>query len=504
MSKTALIVDDEPDIRELLEITLGRMDIATRSAADVRSAKSLLEEQDFDFCLTDMNLPDGNGIELVQHISAKRPGMPVAMITAHGSMDSAVEALKAGAFDFVSKPVNLDLLRSLVDTALNLKPLEAPSETEAGKLLGKTIAMVNLRKQISKLARSQAPIYISGESGSGKELVARSIHDDGPRAEGPFIPVNCGAIPSELMESEFFGHTKGSFTGAISDKEGLFQAANGGTLFLDEVADLPLPMQVKLLRGIQEKAIRPIGSQQEISVDVRILSATHKDLSSEVERGTFRQDLFYRINVIELSVPSLRERADDIPILAKELLGRIAAEYQLEKPKISPEALAALKTYPFPGNVRELENVLERAITLCEGDTIKPEDLQLNPAAVAPLIRISSSGAVAPELDPESRTSNDASDNTSNNTSNNAPRNNSETSDAESSELETPGAKGANPLGAALPEDEDSLDSYLENIEKNVIVDALEATRWNKTAAAKKLGITFRALRYKLKKLGLE
>lgn len=516
MNKTALIVDDEPDIRELLEITLGRMDIATRSAADVRSAKSLLEEQDFDFCLTDMNLPDGNGIELVQYISAQRPGMPVAMITAHGSMDSAVEALKAGAFDFVSKPVNLDLLRSLVDTALNLKPLESPSETEAGRLLGKTSAMVLLRKQISKLARSQAPIYISGESGSGKELVARSIHDDGPRAEGPFIPVNCGAIPSELMESEFFGHTKGSFTGAISDKEGLFQAASGGTLFLDEVADLPLPMQVKLLRGIQEKAIRPIGSQQEVSVDVRILSATHKDLVSEVERGTFRQDLFYRINVIELSVPSLRERVDDIPILAEELLGRVADEYQMEKPKISPEALAALKTYPFPGNVRELENVLERAITLCEGDTIKLEDLQLNPAAVAPTIKAAASVAMA--SDPESRetgsfseasnTSFDSSIDPSSDTSidpsiDKAPGNDAATSDAESLES-TSAQQGANSLGASLPEHEESLDSYLENIEKNVIVDALEATRWNKTAAAKKLGITFRALRYKLKKLGLE
>lgn len=479
MSKKALIVDDEPDIRELLEITLGRMDIETRSAADVTSAKSLLEENTFDFCLTDMNLPDGNGIELVQHISDTVPGMPVAMITAHGSMDSAVEALKAGAFDFVSKPVNLELLRNLVDTALNLKPLEAPSDSDVGNLLGDTQAMVTLRKQIIKLARSQAPIYISGESGSGKELVARSIHERGPHADGPFIPVNCGAIPSELMESEFFGHAKGSFTGAVSDKEGLFQAAHGGTLFLDEVADLPLPMQVKLLRGIQEKAIRPIGSQQEIAVDVRILSATHKDLVAEVESGAFRQDLFYRINVIELGVPSLRDRVDDIPILAEELLSRVADEYQMDKPKISEEAFAALKSYPFPGNVRELENVLERAITLCEGDVIKAEDLHLNPAAIA------TTPAAAKPLVVEEPTQT-------------SPEPTSASEDEESDE------QAPRLPGSALPEDEESLDSYLENIEKNVIVDTLEATRWNKTAAAKKLGITFRALRYKLKKLGLE
>lgn len=462
-NKKALIVDDEPDIRELLEITLGRMSIDTASAEDVTSAKSLLEEQAFDFCLSDMNLPDGNGIELVQYIN----DVPVAMITAHGSMESAVEALKAGAFDFVSKPVNLDQLRNLVDTALNLKPLDGKSDINAPSLLGEASTMKTLRKQISKLARSQAPIYISGESGSGKELVARSIHENGPHQDGPFVPVNCGAIPSELMESEFFGHTKGSFTGAVTDKEGLFQAANGGTLFLDEVADLPLPMQVKLLRGIQEKAIRPIGGQQEISVDVRILSATHKDLAKEVELGNFRQDLLYRINVIELSVPSLRERVEDIPILAETLLGRIAEEYEMAVPKISSDALKTLQGYNFPGNVRELENILERAITLCENDVITPDDLQLGGAALEP---------AKVEALPE-------------------------TQDEVAEEAATTG-EDARKL--SLPEDEESLDSYLENIEKNVIVEALEATRWNKTAAAKNLGITFRALRYKLKKLGLE
>lgn len=464
-SKQALIVDDEPDIRELLEITLGRMDINTLSAEDLASARELLAANTFDFCLTDMNLPDGNGIELVEHINNHFPEMPVAMITAHGNMESAVEALKAGAFDFVSKPVNLQLLRNLVDTALNLKPLATKSESSESSLLGDTPEMLRLRKQIAKLARSQAPIYISGESGSGKELVARSIHDSGPHADGPFVPVNCGAIPSELMESEFFGHTKGSFTGAVADKEGLFQAASGGTLFLDEVADLPLAMQVKLLRGIQEKAIRPIGSQQEIPVDVRILSATHKDLAKEVENSNFRQDLYYRINVIELTVPSLRERRDDLPLLAAHLLERVAEEYGVPCPKIGDEAIAALKGYHFPGNVRELHNILERAITLCENDLITPDDLQL---------------ASHTNVVPETPASEEADE---------EPKATSVTS---------------KPQGHPLPEDEESLDSYLENIEKSVIVEALEATRWNKTAAAKVLGITFRALRYKLKKLGLE
>ena len=464
--KNALIVDDEPDIRELLEITLGRMGIETLSAKDITSAKALLQNNEFDFCMADMNLPDGNGIELVKYINSDYPRVPVAMITAHGSVDSAVEELKAGAFDFVSKPVNIELLRSLVNAALNLKPLDTKTGIATPSVLGETAIMIALRKQISILARSQAPIYISGESGNGKELVARSIHESGPRAGGPFIPVNCGAIPSELMESEFFGHTKGSFTGAVADKEGLFQAANGGTLFLDEVADLPLPMQVKLLRGIQEKAIRPIGSQQELSVHVRILSATHKDLTAEVERGTFRQDLFYRINVIELRVPSLRERAEDIPVLAEDLLSRVADDYQVPKPRLSSEAISELSKYHFPGNVRELANILERAVTLCKNDIIMPDNLQLT------LTSPTDEQFTKPVYDGEDHAR-----------------------EPEAAIDKTP--------GSALPKDEESLDSYLENIEKSLIVDALETTRWNKTAAARKLGITFRALRYKLKKLGL-
>jgi two-component system response regulator PilR (NtrC family) len=447
------------------------MDIQTRAAGDLKTARALLEEQKFDFCLTDKNLPDGNGIDLIHHINKNFPQLPVAMITAHGNMESAVEALKAGAFDFVSKPVNLELLRKLVDTALSLEPLHSEeAHTSDFNLLGETPSMIALRKQISKLARCQAPVYIGGESGSGKELVARMIHDQGPHAEAPFIPVNCGAIPSELMESEFFGHRKGSFTGAISDKEGLFQAANGGTLFLDEVADLPLPMQVKLLRGIQEKAIRPIGSHQEISVDVRILSATHKDLTAEVEKERFRQDLYYRINVIELKVPSLRDRTDDIPILARFLLKRIAEDYNTPAYEISEEAMNALKDYHFPGNVRELENILERAFTLCEDDVILPTDLSLSPAG-------------APAAEP------------------------SQPAQAEPDKAEKGDDPGDEPpvkSETTLPQNVDSLESYLEGIERSVIVDALETTRWNKTAAAKKLGITFRALRYKLKKLDLE
>ena len=480
--KRALIVDDEPDIRELLEITLGRMGLDTASAADLAYARTLLDEEDFDVCLTDMRLPDGNGIDLVRHIGSTCPGLPVAVITAHGSMDAAIEALKAGAFDFVSKPVDLAQLRSLVDQALKLEPMTGgPGGGADTVLIGQSKAMLDLRRQIAKLARSQAPIYICGESGAGKEVVARMIHEQGPRASGPFVPVNCGAIPSELMESEFFGHRKGSFTGAMSDKEGLFQAAHGGTLFLDEVADLPLPMQVKLLRAIQEKAVRPVGSQQEQPIDVRLLSATHKDLARLVESGDFRQDLYYRINVIELRVPSLRERKGDIPLFAQSILARMGEEYGGEPPRISDAAMAALEDYAFPGNVRELENILERAYTLCEDDCIEVADLHFNPAARAD----TAAGAAAEETPPAPSASAHATAS--------AP----ECEDEELA-LATDDDVPADPLETG------SLEDYLESIERRKITEALEATRWNKTAAAKKLGITFRALRYRLKKLGME
>jgi two-component system response regulator PilR (NtrC family) len=463
-ARRALIVDDEPDIRELLEITLGRMSIETSAAADLASARELLAGGRFDLCLTDMHLPDGNGLELVNHIAVEQPGLPVAVITAFGSMDTAISALKAGAFDFVQKPVDLEQLRNLVDSALKISTIAAPVDEARTRLVGDSDCMEAMRTQIAKLARSQAPIYISGESGSGKEVAARLIHEQGPRADRPFVPVNCGAIPGELMESEFFGHRKGSFTGAVSDKAGLFEAADGGTLFLDEVADLPLSMQVKLLRAIQEKTIRPVGAAEEKSTDVRILSATHKDLAKEVAEGRFRQDLYYRLNVIELAMPSLRDRADDIPLLAGQILDRLTAEYQGEKPVLSDAARDALADYPFPGNVRELENILERAYTLCEGGRIEPADLQLSPNAGLPTTQ--------PEQSPME-------------------------SDAAAAESDVSQQQAALESGQ-------SLEDYLENVERKLIVDALESTRWNKTAAAKKLGITFRALRYRLQKLELE
>ena len=377
----ALIVDDEADILDLIRITLGRMDIQAVTALTLGEARRQLERGRFDLCLTDMNLPDGTGLDLIRHISERYPALPVAMITAHGNQESAVAAMKAGAFDFVSKPVDLQLLRRLVGSALKLRG-RAPADA-ATQLLGVSSTMEQIRHLIAKLARNQAPVFITGESGTGKELAARLIHAQGPRRDGPFIPVNCGAIPQDLVESELFGHKKGSFTGAVGDKEGLFQAAEGGTLFLDEVADLPRPAQVKLLRAIQEKSVRPVGAQREIPVDVRIISASHRNLADEVAQGRFRQDLFYRINVIELRMPALRERPQDIPLLATRLLARLA-ERQGHLPadppcpmQLSPAALAALQCHPFPGNVRELENILERATALCEGEWIEIQDLYL-------------------------------------------------------------------------------------------------------------------------------
>ncbi len=443
----ALIVDDEPDIRELLEITLNRMKIDTLSAENIASAKALLQDNKFNLCLTDMKLPDGDGLGLVDFIQTQHSHLPVAVITAHGNTETAVKAMKTGAFDFLSKPVDLQSLRQLVNSALKLSSPAARERRSRDTLLGESEAMRYIRSKIAKVARSQAPVFISGESGSGKELVARQIHKQSPRNDQPFIAVNCGAIPHELVESEFFGHKKGSFTGAHSDKEGLFQAAEGGTLFLDEVGDLPAALQVKLLRAIQEKKIRPVGGYQEISTDVRILSATHQDLAKMVQEGHFRQDLFYRINVIELIVPPLRERREDIPKLAQHFLENITGKSGLPKPKLSNDAITALKQYLFPGNVRELENILERAIALFDGDIIESTDLNL-PDLVSP-----------PSPSPSSK-----------------------------------------------PQDQiqGSLENYLEEIEKQAISEALEQNKWNKTATAKQLGLTFRSLRYRLKKLGLE
>ena len=448
--KKVLIVDDEPDIRELMIITLSRMGVEADEAESVRTAVKQLQRNQYQFCLTDLRMPDGDGIEVVEWIQQNLPAMPVAVFTAHGNMDTAITAMKAGAFDFLSKPVDLERLRSLVNTAIEIakRPVSKRSKNSP-PLLGNSPGIEKLKKQIKKVSRSLAPVFICGESGTGKELAARAIHYEGVRSEAPFVPVNCGAIPKELMESEFFGHKKGSFTGATSDKQGLFQAANGGTLFLDEVADLPLDMQVKLLRALQEKAIRPVGSDSEVSVDVRILSATHKDLQNEIEKERFRSDLFYRINVIQLSIPPLRERQEDIELLADHFLDRFSQSLDLPKAALNASALKKLKDYTFPGNIRELENILERAYTLCDEDVISAEDLQLM---------------------------------------------------GESSPNVVNGQK-ADSNGY---QQYDSIDDFLEEIEKDTILNALEKSKWNRTAAAKHLGISFRSFRYRLKKLGLD
>jgi two-component system response regulator PilR (NtrC family) len=430
-----LVVDDEPDIRELLTLTLGRMDIDTVVAGDVRGARQKLANDRFDLCLTDMRLPDGNGLDLVDWIQNHAPGVPVAVITAHGNVETAVQALKLGAFDFLSKPLDLQNLRNIVENALKLAQR---GDGAKGQLVGDSGVMQHVRDMIDKVARSQAPVHISGESGTGKELVARLIHDTGPRSDGPFVAVNCGAIPAELMESEFFGHRKGSFTGAVNDKVGLVQAANGGTLFLDEIGDLPLAMQVKLLRVIQEQSVRPVGASREEPVNVRILSATHLKLADLVARGLFREDLFYRINVIELHVPPLRDRGNDILQLAGNILDELGSSLEV----LDPDAKAALCAYHFPGNVRELENLLERAVTLCATGRVTERDLNLRRDA------------------------------------------------------------GTEPRGS--PTGASALGEQIEDVQRQAIIEALEKARYNKTAAAKLLGLSFRQLRYRIKKLGIE
>jgi two-component system response regulator PilR (NtrC family) len=441
--KRILVVDDEADIRELLDMTLARMGLAADCAATLAEAEQLLATRTYNMCLTDMRLPDGDGLSLVKRIAERNPELPIAVITAHGSMENAVQALKSGAFDYLSKPVSLEQLRALVKSAIDL-PVQAEVRRTGGpELVGDTAAMTSVRGMIERVARSQAPVYIAGESGSGKELAARLVHQLGPRAGAPFVPVNCGAIPENLMESEFFGYRKGSFTGADADREGFFQAANGGTLFLDEVADLPLAMQVKLLRVIQEKRVRKIGATGEEPVDVRIISATHQDLKDMVVQGRFRQDLFYRLNVIEIRMPPLRECREDIPLLADRILDRLAKAAGRETPVLTPQAVEALTAYPFPGNVRELENVLERTLALLSGNAIDVADLNLEP------------GADEPDQVP---TSNDQ-----------------------------------------LP-----LQDRLDQAEKQAIQDALEKTRYNRTAAARLLGVTFRSLRYRMERLGMK
>jgi two-component system, NtrC family, response regulator PilR len=434
-----LVVDDEPDLLELLELTLSRMGLDTSRAESVADALRLLDKEQFDLCLTDMRLPDGEGLRVVEYITQRALDVPVAVITAFGSAENAVAALKAGAFDYLSKPVALEQLRALVKQALKVP--EKPQPAASYQLLGDSPAMQQVRDMIERLAKSQAPVFINGESGSGKELAARMIHLKGSRAEQAFMPVNCGAIPENLMESEFFGYKKGAFTGADSDRDGFFQAANGGTLFLDEVADLPLAMQVKLLRAIQEKKVRKVGSTTEEPVDARIISATHKKLTALVDNGEFRQDLYYRLHVIELSMPSLREMREDIPSIANAILAKLS---RVGGAALEPEAVVALERYPFPGNVRELENILERGLSLAaDPQHITADDLHLTP--------------VADEADV------------------------------------------AMPAGDKWP-----LQDYLDRVERQAINEALEKTRYNRTAAAKLLGITFRAMRYRMERLGIK
>jgi len=485
MKTTALIIDDEPDIRQLIAMTLTRMGLDHHSAANLEEARQLLNTYHFDICLTDMRLPDGNGVEFVRYIHSIKPNLPVAVITAHGNMEAAVEAMKNGAFDFVSKPVDIKQLRQLVvqavtlnsddepdysdsaqmDTATTLPendtdsksdlhilsgrsaepgrnvPSGDPLNTSAEKLVGSSALMQTVRQMIAKVARTNAPVWITGESGTGKELIARLIHTNSSRSNKAFVAINCGAIPGELMESELFGHIKGSFTGANTDKDGLFQLANGGTLFLDEVAELPLHMQVKLLRAIQERSIRPVGGNSELPVDARILSASHKDLAIEVEAGRFRHDLYYRLNVISLHSPSLRERPEDIPELCASIMKKFGSRSTANSVKrISDEAFAAMATYHFPGNVRELENLLERSLALVEKDTICAADLQLNVSTQTANTNTNQQTPVNPNTVDESRH----------------------------------------------------------------ILDALNATRWNRKEAAKLLGLTYRQLRYRIQQLNID
>ncbi len=518
MSKIkALIIDDEKDIRELIEMAFVGMKIECVLAATVKEALAKLKKEKLDFCITDMKLPDGSGMDLLRYIQNNLPELPVCVITAHGNVDIAVEALKLGAFDFVNKPFDLKQLRAMADAAVKLNDRTkstAKIDTKTGtankssptktKIIGLSRVMQKLEAIIKKLARSQAPVFIHGESGTGKELVARSIYEHSARFDGPFIAVNCGAIPESLVESEFFGYKKGAFTGANKDQKGLFESANGGVLFLDEVADLPLSMQVKLLRAIQERAVRPVGGDTEIPVDIRILSATHKDLAKLVEEKEFRQDLYYRLNVISLKMPPLRKRAGDVLLITKYILTKLAKSHNLKNLKITKPALIKLSSYDFPGNVRELENILERAVTFCEGEKIEAENIFFSNSA----INNDDDDDMGMNFDLDSDSDNDLSDN--------LPENNNLTGKSEFDLSETAKQK-ENPTKTEkitpietvetvetteveTPKDIGNLDEYLEKVEKEAIKSALEKSGGNKTKAAKQLGISFRSFRYKVDK----
>jgi two-component system, NtrC family, response regulator PilR len=497
-----LVVDDEADLRELLDLTLSRMGLDVDCAGDLAAARALLGRQTYALCLTDMRLPDGTGLELLAEISQQAPATPVAVLTAYGSTENAVAALKAGAFDYLAKPVALESLRSLVRSALGPHPPERGAEGEGGQavapiasvLLGESAAMREVRASIERLGRSMAPVALSGESGSGKELAARSVHQQSGRATGPFIAVNCGAIPETLMESEFFGYRKGAFTGAEQDREGFFQAAHGGTLFLDEVADLPLAMQVKLLRAIQEKRVRRVGATTEEPVDVRIISATHQDLALCVGLGRFRQDLYYRLNVIELRMPALRERPEDVGLLCEAMLARLALRAGLpQPPRLASVALKYLQSYAFPGNVRELENILERALAFCNGEIINVEDLGLRPPVPWSAEQEREPHPQPPHPEPGEESGFEAAA---------LPAAGRDGQDGPDRAAAVAAVVGRRPVRMieGVP---DSLPDYLDQIEREAIERALARTRYNRTAAARLLGITFRALRYRMQRLGL-
>ena len=475
-----LVVDDEPDLRTLYELALLREGYDIETAACVEEAWALLQAARFDAVITDMRLPDGNGLELLRRLEQAGRPEKTLVITAYGSAENAVLALKAGAFDYLTKPVDLRQFRSVVASALGRVPappraammavgvvaaaVPAPPVAALQRLSGGSAVMGQVRELVTKVARGMAPVLVHGESGTGKELVARAVHLVSHRAAQPFVAVNCGAIPEHLLEAEFFGYRKGAFTGASEDREGFFQAASGGTLFLDEIGELPLAMQSKLLRAIQERAVRPVGATAEQVLDVRIISATHRDLEAEVRAGRFRQDLYYRLNVIQVRVPPLRERLDDLPLLCETVLARIAAESGLAAvPRLTPAALARLARHDFPGNVRELENLLHRVVALSGGGRVDVDDLGLPGGGVpAP-------PAVPPVAAP---------------------------------------AAGTGPAGPVGPTGEPPLPAdlmaHLDEVEREVLVRALALHRGNRTAAAAAIGLTLRQMRYRMSRLGVQ